>query len=71
MARLLKYCKMCKTRRLDNVNDPLSEDCGGDCAYCQLLIELSIGDYVTAETILLGMILRIHNITAPLKELKK
>lgn len=43
-------CNICG-RKLDNPNDPLSENCGGDCAYCMLRIETEAGDYQVARTI--------------------
>jgi hypothetical protein len=30
-------CKLCR-RLLDNPDDPLSGDCGGDCLYCMATI---------------------------------
>jgi hypothetical protein len=33
----MERCKLCK-RVLDDPDDPLSKDCGGDCLYCMATI---------------------------------
>lgn len=48
-------CAICK-RQLNNViEDPFSDDCGGDCALCMLSVEAESGDYYTASRIAMGI----------------
>lgn len=33
----MEWCNICK-RQLNNPDDPVSEDCGGDCLHCMATI---------------------------------
>lgn len=40
---MIDNCLTCK-RPLNNEDDPLSGDCGGDCTHCMLQAEFLVGD---------------------------
>jgi hypothetical protein len=52
-------CKTCN-RKLDQENDPLSENHGGDCAYCMLAAESLIGDWETVKLIAIDIACASH-----------
>lgn len=54
-------CSICK-RELDNPEDPLSENLGGDCAFCMLDAEVKIGDLNTAKGIAIDIATKIYNL---------
>lgn len=47
-------CNICR-RKLNDPQDPLSLDCGGNCAACQLTAELDVRDFLTALSIVNGV----------------
>lgn len=50
MQETTSYCQICG-RNLDQENDPLSIDCGGDCWGCIGPIEAEAGDVKALEQV--------------------